>query len=113
MNIKCFVYIFDSVNDCDENNLNSICTNLCNEFNNLFNIKIAFGGNAEKYWLARKKCIDEWFHTEDVINLAMMSYQEAITSQTFFQDEDLVRKYFRSSEDVTQLFQDYFNPDNN
>ena len=112
MNIKCFVYIFDSVNDCDENNLNSIGTNLCNEFNNLFNIKIAFGGNAEKYGLARKKSIDEWFLTEDVINLAMMSYQEAITSQSFFQDEDLVRKYIRSSEDVPQIFQDYFNPDN-
>ena len=114
VNIRCIVYIFYSVDNCNENNLSNICTNLCNEFNNLFNIKISFGGNAEKYGLARNKSIDEWFLTKDVINLAMMSYQEAITSQTFFfQDEDLARKYFRSNEVVPQLFQDYFNADNN
>ena len=104
MNIRCFVMIFDSVDDCNDNNLNSVCTNLCNEFNNLFNIKIAFGGNAEKCGLARKNSIDEWFLTEDVINLAMMSYQDAIISQTFFHDEDLVRKYFRTNEDAPPSF---------
>ena len=113
MNIRCFVYIFDSVDDCNDTNLDTICTNLCNEFNNLFNITISFGGNAENFDFPRKNSLDEWFLEEDVINLAMMSYQEAITSQMFFQDEDLVRKYFRKDVDVPQLFQNYFNPDNN
>ena len=113
MNIRCFVYIFDSVHDCNDNNLDNICTNLCNEFNNLFNITISFGGNAENHGFPRKHSLDEWFLKEDVINLAMMSYQEAITSQTFFHDDDLVRKYFCKDVDVPQLFQDYFNPDNN
>ena len=47
MNIMCIVYVFQSVKDCTEAACDSICTNLVNEFNNLFDIKIAFGGNAE------------------------------------------------------------------
>ena len=113
MNIRCLVYIFDSVSDCNEKGLDNICSNFCNEFNNLFNIKISFGGNLENYGMERKLSLDEWFLTEDVINLAMMSYLDAITSQTFFLDEELVRKYFSVGKDVPQLFQDYFNPDNN
>ena len=103
MNIRCIVYIFDSVSDYNDDILDNTCTKLCSKFNNLFNIKISIGGNAENYGLVRKHILDEWFLTEYVINLAMMSYLEAITSQTFFHDEDLVRKHFCET----------FYPDNN
>ena len=63
MNIRCIVCSFDLGDDCNENNLSNIFTNLCNKLNNLFNIKISFGENAENYGLDRKKSIDEWFLT--------------------------------------------------
>jgi len=59
MNIRCLVYIFDSVSDCNKNILDKMCTNLCNEFNNLFSIKISFGGNSENYGMERKLSLDE------------------------------------------------------
>ena len=55
MNIKTFVFTFDSVNDCNKNIGDSICTNLVNEFTNLFNICIAFGGNTENIGCPAKK----------------------------------------------------------
>ena len=61
MDIKTIVFIFDSVKDCTETVCDGIGTNLCNEFNNLFNIKIAFGGNAINCGSSVKRSLEEVF----------------------------------------------------
>ena len=83
MGIKTIVFIFDSVKDCTETVCNRIGTNLYNKFNNLFNIKITFGGNAVNCGSSVKGSLEEFFLTEDAINLAMASYFNSIGNQTF------------------------------
>ena len=104
MDIKTIVFIFDSVKDCTETVCDGIGTNLCNEFNKFFNIKIAFGGNAVNCGSSIKRSLEEFFLTEDVINLAMASYFDAINDQTFFQDAELLCMYFGITDNVHDLF---------
>ena len=84
MDIKAIVYIFDSVAECNENTMDNICTNLVSEFNSKFDIKIAFGGNAARFGSPPKECLADIFLLEDVVNLAMMSYLDAIQDLSFF-----------------------------
>ena len=108
MDIKSIVYIFDDINDCNENALDSICTNLVSEFNSKFDIKITFGGNVARFGGSAKECLAEVFLLEDVINLAMMSYLDAIQDHTFFNDSELVANYFGTTTDsVFDLFKEY------
>ena len=107
MDEKCLVFVFDSVRDCNKNTCTAICTNLCSEFNNLFDIKISVGGNAVDHGATAKKSLDEILLTEDVVNLAMMSYLDAIQNGNFFADTDLVRSYFGYTANPVELFRDY------
>ena len=84
MDVKAIVYTFDSVHDCTDTVCDGICTNLIQEFNNLFNLRIAFGGNAARAGSTSFVSLDELFLTEDVVNLAMVSYFDAISNGTFF-----------------------------
>ena len=61
MDIKTIVHIFDSVNDCNEGVLDSMCTNLVSEFNSKFDIKISFGKNAVKFGAMVKTSLAEVF----------------------------------------------------
>ena len=83
MDIKVFVFTFDAVSDCNNTVLDGICTNLVSEFNNQFNLKIAVGGNAANFGSPAFKSLDEYFLAEDVVNLAMVAYFDAITNGTF------------------------------
>ena len=108
MDIKTFIFTFDSVDDCTNVNCNNICNNLVTKFNKRFNIGIAFGGNAELFGGEVKKSVNDFFLTQDVINLAMISYFDAISNGTFFDDEELVVKYFGKIENVRDLFSGFF-----
>ena len=108
MDIKAIVYIFDDIQDCNEHALDSICTNLVTEFNSKFDIRITFGGNAVRFGGTTKECLADIFLLEDVINLAMMSYLDAIQDGTFFNDTELVASYFGTANDnVFDLFREY------
>ena len=78
MDNKIIVYMFNSVNNCNKKSCNGTSANLIQEFNNMFNIKIAFGGNAANFGCAEKKSLDDFFLTKDVVNLAMTSYLKAL-----------------------------------
>ena len=108
MDLKAIVYIFDSVQDCTTDILDTICTNLVTEFNNKFDIKIQFGGNASKFGAPGVMNLAEIFLLEDVVNLAMMSYLDSVQDGTFFNDTELLAKYFGTACDsVFDLFRDY------
>ena len=51
--------------------------------------------------------LDSMFLTEDVVNIALMSYLDAIQDGSFFSDTALVRQYFLSTANVPDLFKDY------
>ena len=107
MNIMCILIVFDDVDECNPQACDSICTNLVNEFNNLFNLRIAFGGNAENMDCFPPESLDDFFLTDDVVNLALMSYLDAIQDGTFFSDTELVQKYFVNTNNVKRLFRPY------
>ena len=71
-------------------------------------LKVTFGGDASQYGMKKIASLDSQFLTEDVVNLAFMSYQESIMNGSFFEDKDLVRKYFAHTGDVRELFEGFF-----
>ena len=89
-------------------NCNVIFTNLVREVNSTFGIKIGLGGNSSHFGKPELMSIDSKFLAEDVANLAMMSYREAIENHSFFQDDVLVSKYFLYYPDVQELFANLF-----
>ena len=101
------VYTFDDVSDCTVTVCDEICTNLVREFNKLFQLKLVFGGNALNYGVQPKKSLDKIFLTDDVVNLVMIAYFDAINDGTFLSDEQLVKKYFSRTNNVRELFQNF------
>ena len=83
MDIKTFLFTFESADDCNERTCDNICTTLVNKFNNLFNLRIAFGGNAANFGSETKQSLNKIFLTQDVINLAMIANFDAIMDGTF------------------------------
>ena len=108
MIIKGIVYVFDAVEECNTLNCDVIGTNLVREANSTFGIKIGLGGNSSHFGKPELMSIDSKFLAEDVANLAMMSYREAIENHSFFQDDVLVSKYFLYCPDVQELFASLF-----
>ena len=108
MDVKGIVYLFDTVKECNEQNCNMIATNLIREASSTFKIRISLGGNAAKFGGEVFTSLDSKFLTEDVANLAMMSYRESILDKSFFEDNVLVNSYFHYCADVQQLFSDIF-----
>ena len=66
------------------------------------------GGNAVDYGAPVLQSLDSKFLTEDVANLAMMSYRQAIMDNSFFDDDKLVSQYFLYVPDVRELFSNIF-----
>ena len=54
-----------------------------------------------------KNSLDEILLTEDVVNLAMMSYLDAIQNGNFFANTALVHSYFAYTNNPVELFRDY------
>ena len=73
--------------------------------NKNFNLGNTFGGNVACYGSSVRPSLDMEFLTEDVVNLAMMSYQASIEDSSFFDDSDLVSKYFSLTNDPKSLFE--------
>jgi len=76
--------------------------------NTKFDVKLSVGGNAARYGMRKHKSLDTQFLTEDVVNLALMSYQESIEDGSFFHDTELVSEYFSHTTDVLGLFAKLF-----
>ena len=107
MNIKAIVYIFDSICDNHVSKCNEMCTNLVREANDVFSVGMSFGGDSAAYGV-KISSLDEKFLQEDVANLAMMCYHEAVVDHSFFVDEVLVRQYFMYCPNVQHLFSTLF-----
>ena len=108
MDVKGIVYIFDSVEDNNTTNCDLLCTNLVREAVSTFNIKITVGGNAASFGGNVPDSLDCKFLAEDVANLAMLSYREAIQDGSFFEDDNLVFQYFMYCPNVKALFANLF-----
>ena len=54
-----------------------------------------------------KKSLDEVFLRDDVLNLVMVAYFEAINDGSFFRDEELVNKYFTHTDNVEGLIKSF------
>ena len=104
MDVKVIVYIFDSITENNIHKCDELCTNLVREANSVFDVKISFGGNAAAYGPVLTRSLDAKFIPEDVANLEMMSYHEAIIHRSFFQDKILVSQYFQYCPNVQDLF---------
>ena len=107
-NVKGIVYIFDNVADNNTHNCDVLCTNLIRKAGTTFKVKISMGGNAAQFGAPVLTSLDSKFLAEDVANLAMMSYREAIVDNSFFQDDVLVNSYFQYCANVQQLFSNLF-----
>ena len=108
MDVKGIVFLFDNVADNNTKNCDVLFTNLCREAGTTFKVKIAMGGNAANFGAPVLASLDSKFLVEDVANLAMMSYREAIVDKSFFQDDVLVNSYFQYCANVPQLFSNLF-----
>ena len=105
MDVKGIVYIFDSVEENNTHNCDRLCTNLVNEANSSFKVKICFGGNSAPFRRpSLLSSLDSKFLAEDVANLAMMSYSDAISDHSFFEDKVLVSQYFQYCPNIEALF---------
>ena len=109
MNVSCLVAIKENVLENTEANGDAWCTMLVREINEKFDVRISFGGNAAHYGMVVHTSLDSQFLTEDVANLALMSYLESIEDGSFFHDEELVSQYFSFTTDVQGLFRKLFN----
>ena len=107
MDIKGILYIFDSIAENNVSKCNKICTDLVREANNVFDVRISFGGNLAAYGVEMTS-LDDKFLDEDVANLAMMCYEDAIIDHSFFSDQVLVCQYFQHCPSVTDLFSTLF-----
>ena len=107
MDVKVTVYIFDSITENNIHKCDKLCTNLVCEANFVFDVKISFGGNVAAYGPVLTS-LDVKFLSEDVENLAMMSYREAIIDNSFFQYKLLVSQYFQCCPNVQDLFSSLF-----
>ena len=108
MNVSCIVSVDDKVSENTDLNGDKWCTMLVREMKEHFGIKIAFGGNSAHYGMNLHTSLDSQFLTEDVANLALMSYQESVADGSFFEDDDLIGQYFAFTTDVRGLFDDLF-----
>ena len=101
MNVSSIVSIRQDVEENTEQNGNAWCNMLVREINQQFDVKIAFGGNASVYGAVDMTSLDSQFLTDDVVNLALMSYQDSIENGSFFLDTVLVNQYFSHTHVVT------------
>ena len=108
MKVSCIVSIRDDVAENTEQNGSAWCHMLVREINEKFDVKIAFGGNASHYGADDMSSLESQFLTDDVVNLALMSYQDSIENGSFFLDTVLVNQYFSHTRDVKGLFAKLF-----
>ena len=89
MKFSCIVSIRDDVAENTEQNGSAWCHMLVREINEKFDVEIAFRGNASHYGADDMSSLDSQFLTHDVVNLALMSYQDSIENGSFFKTQFL------------------------
>ena len=92
MNVSCIVGIRDNAKDNTEVNGDAWCNHLVHTINTNFDVKIAYGWNAAQYGMEVHDSLDSQFLTDDVTNLASLSYQDSIENGSFFNDPQLVQE---------------------
>ena len=101
MKVRCFVHVHE---DLETSNGRSWATALVQNLNRRFNLRLAFGGNAADFGFEKPACLEEVFLTDDVANLAMIPYGKAVQDGTFFDNEELVGKYFLPTTYAQEVF---------
>ena len=107
MQAKVFVHVHESVSDNTDVNAAAWSKNIIKILGDVFKVKVIYGGNAGDT-VPVPTSLNDFFLTEDVANLAMMGYEESIRNGGFFQDVDLVKKYFGFHSNVLGIFQNMY-----
>ena len=107
MQAKVFVHVHESVSENTDVNAAAWSKNIIQILGDVFNVKVVYGGNAGDS-VPVPTSLNDYFLTEDVANLAMMGYEESIRDGGFFQDVDLVKKYFGFHSNVLGIFQNMY-----
>ena len=108
MNVSCIVGIRDNTEDNMKVSGDAWCNHLVRAINTNFDVKIAYGGNAARYGMEVHQSLDSQFLTDDVANLALLSYQDLNENGSFFEDDQLVFEYFVYTPDVQGFFKNLF-----
>ena len=111
MQARVFVHVYEDVVDNTDENATAWCKNIIRTLDEVFQVRIQFGGNAADSGIPVPTSLNSYFLTEDVANLAMMGYEESIRDKNFFQDIDLVKKYFGFHSNVPGIFQNMYGID--
>ena len=107
MQAKVFVHVHESVADNTDVNAAAWSKNIIKILGEVFKVRVIYGGNAGNH-LPVPTSLNDYFLTEDVANLAMMGYEESIRNGRFFQDVDLVKKYFGFHSNVLGIFNNMY-----
>ena len=106
MNVRSFVHVFPSVDNLTPNQSKQWATNLTTLLNRNFKqLKLTLGGNAQDFGIPTPTCIEDVFLTDDVANLALITYEDSIMDFSFFDDTELVGKYFSPTTDARSVFE--------
>ena len=107
MQAKVFVHVHESVSDNTDVNAAAWSKNIIKILGDVFKVKVTYGGKAGNS-VPVPTSLNDYFLTEDVANLAMMGYEQSIRDGGFFQDVDLVKKYFGFHSNVLGIFQNMY-----
>ena len=109
MEVCSIVHMNENISDNTTTNTDAWCTNLVYQFVNFFCImRLAFRGNADNFDMNKIESLDKIFLSQDVANLAILSYVELIRDHSFFSDIELFSKYFTCTLNVSDAFRDLF-----
>ena len=106
--VRGFVHVYKDLTQNTEANADLWTMNLVSMLNKNWNCKLLFGGNAAAQGMPVPGSLDEIFLQQDVAHLAMMGYREFIEDQSFFHDTDLVKKYFKNTENALSVFHEVY-----
>lgn len=105
MQVKAFVTVSDTLQGAPTNDW---AMNLVRQVNSHLNeVKIGYGGgvsDAVEGAIPAPTCLEDVFPAADVAGLAMIAYKESVKDLTFFQDSDVLSKYFLPTTNAWDVF---------
>lgn len=105
MNVRSFLHVHSDIGQHNDLQDKQWAKHLVSILNNNFKLRLGFGGNAQDFGSPTPTCMEEVFLTEDVANLVMIAYEDSVKNLSFFDDMELVSKYFLPTTDVRGVFQ--------
>ena len=105
MDVMCFIYIYEDINEDTIENADKWCRHLITKFGTNFNtMRIDYGGNAVTAGMTYRRSLDEEFLEDGLARIAWMVYEEEIHNHTYSNNDSLVEAYFKNTTNVQGLF---------